>query len=152
MRRSHTNLHSGPIWNYNQTVEKLSTMNNWAIAKKNLHNLRQKNQLWHNLSTPTQQHTRCGGQSNPQSTSCREGPTKKTQQSKPKYIQRANINDIPRAASSGDQLHHRISHVYYHRNWHHKHRESEQINLRSRGLQEEKWEHKQWEDKQWDDK
>ena len=36
--------------------------------------------------------------------------------------------------------------AFYHRSSYHKSRESEQINLRSKGLQEES--HKQWEDKE----
>ena len=35
-----------------------------------------KNQLQHNLPTPAQEHTRGGGQSDPQLTSWREGPIK----------------------------------------------------------------------------
>ena len=36
----------------------------------------QKNQLQHKLSKPAQQNKRCSGQSDPQSTSLREGPTR----------------------------------------------------------------------------
>ena len=44
------------------------------------------------------------------------------------------------------RLHHLISQVSYHRNSHHKSRESKQINLRNRSKQEKY--HKQWEDKE----
>lgn len=58
-------------------------------------------------AAPAQQHTICGGQSDPQSSSWKRAHQRKTrQQSKPKDIKRANINcikSIPRASSSGDQ-------------------------------------------------
>ena len=46
-------------------------------SERNLKTLyTQKNQLQHNLSTPAQQNTRCGGWSDPQLTHWREGSTK----------------------------------------------------------------------------
>ena len=74
---SHTNLHPGPIRNYDETVEKLPRTKNFTIARESLKTLdNKKNQLQYNLSAPAQQNTRRGGWSDPELTSWREGPTK----------------------------------------------------------------------------
>ena len=95
-----------------------------------------KNKLQHNLPTPAQQNTRCGGWSGHQLTSWRETPTKentktiKTQRcTKSQHKQQPKTSELRRLR----RPHHWISQVFYHRSSHQKPRETEQINLRGRG-------------------
>ena len=95
----------------------------------------QKNQLQHNLTTPAQQNTRDSGLSDPQLTDGgkdqpKKGPTtiKIQRHTQSQHKRQPKISKLGRSR----RLYHWISQVFYHRSLHHKPRESEQINLRSR--------------------
>ena len=72
------NLLPGPIWNYNSIfpVEKPSGTNNQAIVKEKPYTLNQTEESASAQPICTCTTARCGGWSDPQSTSWREGPTK----------------------------------------------------------------------------
>ena len=102
---SHTNLNPGLIWKYNKIVEKLLRTNNRTRVREKPQNLVHTEE-WASTQTvhicTTEYKTWWMEWPSINQLEGRTHQRKTQQQSKPKDIQRANINDSPRTESSGN--------------------------------------------------
>ena len=97
---SHTNLNPGLIWTTTKWWRNYSEQTTEQEQERILKTLyTQKNTLQNNLPTTAQQNTRGGVWSDPQLTSCREGPTK----DRPNNNQNPKTYTEPTSTTAQDQ-------------------------------------------------
>ena len=136
VRRSHTNLLPGPIWNYMWTVE------NWSKKKQQLNNSkREKPYNPGQREEPGVSQAVCSC-----TTSCMVGevtlhqtrggkypPKKDTTTTKTQILPESQHKWLPRISNfrKSRRLHQWVSKISYHRSSHHKLMDSEDINLKT---------------------
>ena len=119
-------LKPGSIWKYNSMVEKLLKTNNWTRVREKPQNhahMEEPASTDPSHTCTTQYRAWCAEWLSVNQLEGRTNQRKTQQQSKPKDIQRANINDSPRTESSGDHGHyttesHRSSTIEVHTQGH----------------------------------